>query len=191
MNPRDATGSLYMSPLIWLAASAALLVGLGAGWALGISRCRRTDEGDWKTRIAARDNDLQKAQEDLADVTFSLQEAEARLTTHPGVATDGGLTNADPGAAKAEAARERARADALAQRLRTAEADLADFGDPQTNAGPGADPELVRRIEELEVELTALASHRCPDPTAHSEGKVGDGHGTAADHSPSATSPEG
>jgi len=180
-----------MSPLIWLASSAALLAGLGAGWALGIGRCHRDDAGDWKTRMAARDNDLQKAQEGLADITISLQKAEAQLAAHPGIPVDGNLDNTDPGAAEAEAARERARADALAERLSAAEADLADFLGPESNAGPAADSGLSDRIEELETELAELASHRCPDPTAHNDARNGQGDGRVTDHSPPVTSPGG
>lgn len=190
MRPGDALGNLFMPPLIWLASSAALLVGLGAGRALGIGRCHRDDAGDWKTRMAARDNDLQKAQEDLADITISLQEAEARLAGQTGMPGDLDLSNPDPGAAEAEVARERARADALAERLSAAEADLASLGRPDSDTGAAAGSELADRIEELEVELASLSSHKCPDPAAHRDG-ANDASGRMADQSPSGTSPDG
>jgi len=179
-----------MSLLIWLASSVALLAGLGAGWALGTGRCPRDDAGDWKTRMAARDNDLQKAQEDLADITISLQEAEARLAAQTGMPADLDLSNPDPGAFEAEVARERARADALAERLSAAEADLANSGRPDSNAGTAADSELADRIEELEVDVASLASHQCPDPTAHSDDAT-HGSGRMASRSPSVASPDG
>jgi len=165
-----------MSPLIWLASSVALVAGLGAGWALGVGRGRGCEDTDWKTRLAARDVDVQKSQEELADLAVALQEAEARLAAAP---TDQSMAHSDPGEAEAALARERARADALSQRLKAAEDDLADLSDLEVHAAPATDARLAQRIEELEVELAVLASHRCPDPARHTNGAVDQGGHTS------------
>ena len=145
-----------MSPLIWLAAAVALPIGFAVGWVLHGRLSDRSDQADWGTRIAARDRDLQEVREELADATFALQNAHTESNVSPEVDS-----------ASADLARERARADAVTERLRATEAELADARDLEARGSSSALPDLLRRIEELEVDLSALTSDRCPDPAAH------------------------
>ena len=142
--------------LILPAAGLALVLGFGTGWLLRSRGGDRQDAADWKTRLAARDRDLHEAREEAAELTMALQAA----------APDAMVPNGDP-VLDGDAASERAHEDDLAERLRAAEAELADARNLEPDdAGTGA-PDLLRRIEELEAELTTIASHRCPDPSAH------------------------
>lgn len=145
-----------MSPVIVGAVAAALLIGLGGGWLLRSRIAPDNRDADWRTRIAARDRDLHDTREELAEVTFALQEAQSAVaqTVAPQSAAD-------------ELARELARADALAERLRAAEAEIADVRNLEAPAFHNDQPDLLQRIEELEVELAGVASHRCPDPSLH------------------------
>jgi len=145
-----------MSPLIWLAAAVALPIGIAVGWLLGGRGSARNDQADWRTRIAARDRELHEVREALADATFALQNAQERSNDSP-----------EADSAAADLARERARADAVTERLQATEAELADVRDPELRDPGRGPPDLLRRIEELEVELSVVASHRCPDPAAH------------------------
>ena len=145
-----------MSPLIWLTASAALPIGFAVGWLLRGRGLTRNDQADWMTRIAARDRELHEVREDLADATLALQNAQTKSEE-----------SSEADSATADLARERARADAVTERLRATEAELADVRDLEMRVSSSGPPDLLRRIEELEVDLSAPASHRCPDPAAH------------------------
>jgi predicted flap endonuclease-1-like 5' DNA nuclease len=142
--------------LILPVAGLALLLGFGAGWLLRSRRGELLDAADWKTRLAARDRDLQEARREAAELTMALQSASPNAAVLNG--------DSKPGE---ELAAEQARADDLAERLRAAEAELADTRNLEPNETGSGAPDLLHRIEELEAELTTLASHRCPDPSAH------------------------
>ncbi|MCJ7725423.1 MAG: hypothetical protein MUP76_03430 [Acidimicrobiia bacterium] len=151
-----------MPSLIWLIGIAALAVGIAMGWLLHVRRIGHREQVDWRTRVAARDRDLHDLREQLTRVTIELQEANARRG-----ATD------ELGILEADLAAQRSRAAAAEARLSAAEVELADVRDLEIGGGASSDTDLLHRIEELEVELTALASHRCPDPGAHSSGDIG------------------
>lgn len=139
-----------MPLLILPAAAMALALGFGVGWFLRGRGRTQGSEADWKTRLAARDRDLYEARQELADLAVTLQELQSPTSQTSGTG------DAD-----------RTRAEELAERLRSAEAELADARNLEPgDAGTGS-PDLLHRIEELEAELTTLASHRCPDPSAH------------------------
>ena len=130
-------------------------------------RSARSDEGrlgDWKTRLAARDRDVAEAQEQLADVTVELQESRAELER---------LRKGEPDELQRRLAEAEETAASLAERLRAAEAEIADLSDLEVD-GDG-DPDLGRRVEQLEVELATAASLQCPNPSAHRRRDAGDG----------------
>lgn len=152
-----------MSPLIPALTAAAMAAGAAIGWLLGRRR-RSSGSADWQRRLAARDRDLARVGDEMADQTLALQEAEARIADlmHRLDAE----TDPDPGFRAEEARRQRARADALAERLRAAEGEIARLR--SGDEGGDGSAHLAHRVEELEAELTTLSSHRCPDPAAHS-----------------------
>jgi len=147
-----------MSLLIWLTAAAAALVGFGLGWLLRGQPPGGRESADWRTRVAARDRDLHNTRQELVEVTIALQNARAE--------------SSDPVLEPlvVDLAEEPARSGANGARLTAAEVTEAadqDLRDMEVwDSGTGS-PDLLHRIEELEVELAMLASNRCPNPGAH------------------------
>ena len=150
-----------MPPLIWPAVAAALLAGAALGWALRGAR-PASGTADWQTRIAARDRDLERSREEAADLAVALQGAEARIADLLGRSeTD------DPGIDAAEARRQRARADALAERLRAADDEIATLRGGSAGGPQGiGDPGPVRTVEVPAEEPAANATRAHAGPRA-------------------------
>lgn len=128
----------------------ALVAGLVIGLLIGrIGRGGR-EEADWRMRMAARDRELADTVDRLADAEVELQSLRDRVVLLP-------THDPETDARLAELTEELAQADEELTRLRS-------LGVDQSLAGS---TDLARRLEALEVELSTLASMRCPDPAAH------------------------
>jgi chromosome segregation ATPase len=142
-----------------VAAVAAFGVGLGVGWLAGGRRARGNDLQNWKTRLAARDEDLRRSENALGEATIEVETLRNRLR------------EAEMAPAQHDRRPEPPDADLPAQ-LEALERELAEAEDEIVRLRseaeqPSGDAGLRRRLEELEAELATLESLRCPDPTAH------------------------
>lgn len=137
-------------PLLALIPTGSLVIGLILGW---LVRGARNSDGltarDWRLRLAARDRDLQAAEERMA----ALVSAVGGL--------DGDISAAD-------------RLIALDEELRDADEELDRLRALEIDKNP-ASGSISRRLEELEVELATLESMRCPEPAAHRRDRVASG----------------
>lgn len=148
-----------MEDALWIdigIAAAALLGGLSIGLLIGRRGGRRTEpDGDWKLRLAARDQDLADAMGRLVDAEMAYQAAMEQMSAMPA---------SDPESL--------ARIEALTEELAEAEDELTRLqvlGVDRTPAGGS----LARRLETLEAELANLQSLRCPEPAAHRRAERG------------------
>ena len=132
------------------AAVAALALGGAVGFLTGRARREWHDVSDWKMRMAARDRDLSDTVERLAEAEVELQSVRDRVTASP---------VHDPEA--------EARIAALTEELQSADEELTRLRSLEVDKAPAASSDMARRLEALEVELSTLASMRCPDPSAH------------------------
>jgi len=132
------------------AAVAALALGGAVGFLVGRARREWHDVSDWKMRMTARDRDLSDAVERLAEAEVELQSLRDRVTASP---------VHDPEA--------EARIAALTEELTSADEELTRLRSLEVDKAPAASSDMARRLEALEVELSTLASMRCPDPSAH------------------------
>lgn len=151
--------------MTWALTAAGVLLGILLGWLL---RGDQTEgDRDWKTRLAARDEDLRVTQEELADTVVRLQELEAggrrpgesdELTEVRRAMVELGRQAEDAQRALHGNGDELAAALAHTTDLRRRLAVLEKEAGTSSNA----------RLESLEFELATLESLRCPDPGAHS-----------------------
>ena len=179
--------------MIWLAAGAGggLVVGALAAWLLG-RRKPNADTQDWKTRIAARDQDLHAAEEARAEAVAELEAAKTEIRRLKVQVIEADTRSADLESRSAldeavpippdtlstvtdvetapvpvsELSGLHQQIDALERELAEAEEELVSLR-AGTEEGAGADSPGRSRIEELESELATLDSLRCPDPAAH------------------------
>jgi chromosome segregation ATPase len=158
--------------LTWALTAAGAALGILLGWLLRGDRTKGDNAKDWKTRLAARDEDLHAAQQELADTVIRLQELQAAVHRN-GNGEDEDLTEArrtmlELGRELESARRALARLGDPASELDAARSEIASLEErillleeERATGPPGA------RIEELEAELATLASMRCPHPGAH------------------------
>ncbi|NQV05781.1 hypothetical protein HQ535_04460 [bacterium] len=139
--------------LIWIGWAIALLAGLLLGWGWHAWQKPSDTRQDWKTRLATRDEDVRAAHAEVAQVTIKLHQVTGELD-----AARSGSSEDPP--------EDDVRLEALEAELAEAERQISEMmaGAPTRST----DSELEHKIELLEVELTELASHTCPDPSAHS-----------------------
>jgi predicted flap endonuclease-1-like 5' DNA nuclease len=137
------------SILLICTTAGAAVGGIMVGFAVGRSRVPKGDAVDWRIRMAARDRELADSAGRLADAAVEIQTLRARMDSSvPDPATEARI---------ATLTEELGLADEELTRLRS-------LGVDRTQAGSS---DMARRLEALEVELSTLASMRCPDPAAH------------------------
>jgi predicted flap endonuclease-1-like 5' DNA nuclease len=147
--------------LTWALTAIGVILGLLLGWLLRAARTTEGDTpGDWKTRLAARDEDLQAAQQELADTVLQLQELQTTVYRNG---------NGEPTKELTEARRvllELGR-EMEAAELKVAGEDGSDGGLEAARSQIARLEEQVLRLEAEQPELANLESVRCPDPSAH------------------------
>lgn len=131
------------------AGGAALVTGLVGGILIGRRRPGGGD-ADWKMRMAARDHDLADAVARLSDAEIELQALRIQVSSVP------------PPDVQIEA-----RLAELTEELNQADEELTRLRFLGVDKEPAGSSAMARRLESLEVELSTLASMRCPDPSAH------------------------
>ena len=134
----------------------ALLIGFVVGRLFRRGGSHGSEEADWRVRVAARDRDLGDAVERLADAEIELQALRERLMALPSRDPETEAQIAD-----------------LTEELGLADDELTRLRSLGVDKSPAGSSALARRLESLEVELSTLASLRCPDPSAHRRSLAG------------------